>query len=693
MFIKNGGFRKHTHIISYVPPFIVEQPIGGTVSSNQSFQLKTLAKGSRPISYQWYRNNVLLNGKTENILSFLSCQPGDNGSYVCKVSNNNHEIYTNSVDLIVLFKPIIITDIVSLSSIPATTTSLSISATGSVPLTYTWYKNNILYNASSSNTLFINDTKKADEGVFYAVVSNLIGSVTSSSASLFVYDKLQIVTQPNNIVLNTGQNSTTNLSCTGTTPITAQWRKNGINYGSSVISNGHSFNLVFNNIQLSDEGNYDCVLTNIAGSIISNKSQVFTNKTLAFTLQPLSTSAYVGDTVTFTTNTSGTAPINYQWIKRYYGNIIGNVNNTYTIDDVQLSASGDYACVVSNIVGSITSEFVSLSVSSSYLLTENDDYITYDSNVYWKYITSSDIVIYTKHSIAAGFSHTLALGTDGTLSAWGENTYGQLGNNSTTDSKVPIKINLPPVSAIAAGDYHTLALGTDGTLSAWGYNNSGQLGNGSTADSHVPIKINLPPVAAIADGIYHTLALGTDGTLSAWGNNTYGQLGNNSTTNSSVPIKINLPPVAAIACGFYHTFAVGTDGGLSAWGYNARGQLGNNSTTDSSVPIKINLPPVAAIACGFYHTFAVGTDGGLSAWGYNNFGQLGNGSTTDSKVPIKISLPPVAAIAGGFYHTLAVGTDGGLSAWGYNITGQLGNNSTTDSHVPIKINLPLIKTQ
>lgn len=383
MFIKNGEFRKHTHIISYVPPFIIEQPIGGIFEVNEPFQLKTRAKGSRPISYQWYRNDFLLEGKTENVLSSLSAQPEDNGSYFCKVSNNTHAIYTNTVDIIVLFKPIILINPVSLSASPETTINFEVSVIGSAPLTYTWYKNEIFYSTSSSNTLFINDTKKTDEGIFYVVVSNLIGSVTSLSASLFVYDKLQIVTQPNNLTLNTGQTSAINLSCTGTVPITAQWRKNSIDYRTPIISNGHFFNLDFNNIQLSDEGSYDCVLTNIVGSITSNTSQVYINKAPVFTLQPLSASVHVGDTVTFTTNTSGTAPINYQWIKRDYGSIIGKINNTYAIEDTQLSAGGDYACIASNIVGSVTSEFVSLSVSSNYLLMENNDYILFDSYAYW----------------------------------------------------------------------------------------------------------------------------------------------------------------------------------------------------------------------------------------------------------------------------------------------------------------------
>ena len=39
MFIKNGSYKKHTHIISYVPPTIITQPVGGTRSTGSSFKL------------------------------------------------------------------------------------------------------------------------------------------------------------------------------------------------------------------------------------------------------------------------------------------------------------------------------------------------------------------------------------------------------------------------------------------------------------------------------------------------------------------------------------------------------------------------------------------------------------------------------------------------------------------------------
>src|SRR5262249_3805744 len=112
-------------------------------------------------------------------------------------------------------------------------------------------------------------------------------------------------------------------------------------------------------------------------------------------------------------------------------------------------------------------------------------------------------------AIAAGGYQTVVLKSDGTVWDWGSNSNGQLGNNSTVDSHVPVQVpGLSQVAAIAAGGNHTLALKVDGTVWAWGLNQFGQLGNNSTVDSHVPVQVSgLSGVTAIDGGDSHTVAL------------------------------------------------------------------------------------------------------------------------------------------------------------------------------------------
>ena len=315
-------------------------------------------------------------------------------------------------------------------------------------------------------------------------------------------------------------------------------------------------------------------------------------------------------------------------------------------------------------------------------------------SIYNRALSDSEIqAIY--NAGAAGTS----LDTAQTVRAWGYNQYGQLGNNSTTDSHLPVPVSgLTEVTAVASGLYHSMALKSDGSVWAWGYNLSGQLGNNSTTDSHVPVPVKLSDgtplsgVIAIASGDNHSLALKSDGSAWAWGNNPYGQLGNNSTTDSHVPVPISsLTGVAAIAAGGgTHSMALKSDGSVWSWGLNSRGELGNNSTANSSVPVAVPGlgagTGVTAIAAGSSHSMALKSDGSVWAWGYNQYGQLGNNSTTDSHVPVPVSgLAGVTAIACGPYHSLALKSDGSVWAWGYNLSGLLGNNSTTESHVPVPV--------
>ncbi len=82
-------------------------------------------------------------------------------------------------------------------------------------------------------------------------------------------------------------------------------------------------------------------------------------------------------------------------------------------------------------------------------------------------------------ALSAGSGHTCSLSNDGTIRCWGENEYGQLGNNTTKDSSLPLVVSgLSNGIGVAAGTSHTCAVSNDGTIHCWGYNWWGQLGNG-----------------------------------------------------------------------------------------------------------------------------------------------------------------------------------------------------------------------
>ena len=323
-------------------------------------------------------------------------------------------------------------------------------------------------------------------------------------------------------------------------------------------------------------------------------------------------------------------------------------------------------------------------------------------------------------AISAGVSDTLALKADGTVWAWGYNGNGELGNNSTTESHIPVQVLgaggsgvLSGVVAISAGVSDTLALKADGTVWAWGYNGNGELGNNSTTESHIPVQVlgaggsgALSGVVAIATGVQHTVALKSDGTVWEWGFNGNGELGNNSTSGSLTPVQVLgaggtgvLSGVVTISAGVSDTLALKADGTVWAWGHNDAGQLGNNSTIDSHIPVPVLgaggsgvLNGVVAIAAGDWYAVALKSDGTEWAWGYNAYGQLGINSTTWSNTPMQVLgaggsgvLSGIVAIAADNGESVALKSDGTVWAWGYNGFGQFGINSAgIEANTPVE---------
>ncbi|MGH7493184.1 MAG: T9SS type A sorting domain-containing protein [bacterium] len=305
-------------------------------------------------------------------------------------------------------------------------------------------------------------------------------------------------------------------------------------------------------------------------------------------------------------------------------------------------------------------------------------------------------------AIAGGGLFSLALKADGTVWAWGRNDKGQLGDNSTTDSSTPVQVkgaggtgNLTNVAAIHAGYAFSIAMKADGTVWAWGSNVYGQLGDNTTTDSSVPVQVkgsggtgNLTNVAELSGGAQHGLVIKGDGTVWAWGRNQKGQLGDNTTTNRSTPVQVSsFSNAVTVAGGIYHSVAFKSDGTIWTWGYNEFGQLGDNSTTDKTIPVlAAGLTGVIQIAAGGRHSLALRTDGSLRSWGFNYYFQLGDGTSTDRKKPIQvINLNDVKKIAGGDAHSLVLKSDGTLRSWGQNLYAALGDNTFNGRKIPVQV--------
>jgi len=258
--------------------------------------------------------------------------------------------------------------------------------------------------------------------------------------------------------------------------------------------------------------------------------------------------------------------------------------------------------------------------------------------------------------VRAGSVFALALTATGQVWAWGDGAAGDLGDGRTSNAFIPVHVPMPGgarIASISAGCIHSLALTAGGEVLAWGNNKYGQLGDDSTTASDVPVRVELPrsfKAVAVAAGCYDSLALGADGEIFAWGDNQDGQLGDGQPNMVNVlPVEIFVQvtgpavgKVVQIYGGCEHTLALTSNGTVLAWGDDVEGELGTSPAGSVSRPARVaGLAGrrVSSIAVGCFTSYARTASGQELAWGHADDGELGDGSFDDAFLPVTVHLP------------------------------------------------------
>jgi hypothetical protein len=431
VFTVNGGTAAVNTFSAYVngfqlqiynSPVITSQPASQTNVNGSTVQFSVGALGG-PLGYQWQTNggsgfvNVgnggVFSGANSNVLTITSAPGYSAVSYQVIVTNNVGSV--TSAPATLSLTPQISAQPASQSAITGVNASFSVVADGSAPLSYQWYCQGAPLAGANNSTLSLSSVETNNAGNYSVVVQNNYGSVTSTVATLTVYAPPGITTQPGKLEVTQGQNASFSVVTTGTAPLSYQWNFNG-----SAVSGANDATLTLSSVQAAQAGNYTVVVSNAWGSVTSAVATLTVDVPPGITTQPQSQTAVEGQVVSFSVVASGTGSLSYQWYLN--GSTRGNNKSTLTVHNVKTNDAGNYAVVVQNNYGSVTSAVVSLTLVLPPTIISQPQ----------------------SQTVAAGQSAVFSVGVSGTATAyqWNLNGSAVSGATNATLALTNVRTNL-----------------------------------------------------------------------------------------------------------------------------------------------------------------------------------------------------------------------------------------------------------
>lgn len=247
--------------------------------------------------------------------------------------------------------PIQITqDLTNFSVVYGHNTTLSIGASGNSPLVYQWY-----FSPSNNAGQAGAYAQIIDDFVYGAVVTNggygygnvpsvtFVGGGGSGASGYGIVSNGVLIAIT---VTNAGTGYTSLPNVVIDPP-------NGYLYRQTNNS------LTISNATQNDLGNYYVVISNTNLTTTSSTVNLTLLYPPTFTLNPVGFSADYGSSNTLFVNVSGTQPISYQWILNGTS-IPGATNDDYSIDFLDVTNTGAYYVVASNLYGTNFSYFANV---------------------------------------------------------------------------------------------------------------------------------------------------------------------------------------------------------------------------------------------------------------------------------------------------------------------------------------------
>ncbi len=397
---------------------VIDHPAGLRLEPGMSASFSVAAIGAGPLSFQWKKDHININGATSKNYTIRAVTTEDEGIYSCEVKNEFSNDITNGAKLIVSTPPE--PDIPPSAEIPDSPDSEDPEFTDLIdspvaePSTATEpvisekaveVPKDALDHPLSAEPALEKETdaeeivpeipgspcpadpdltdltgspaaepdtatapvisEKAVEAPQYAVIQTLSAEPTPAKETktdesvppeIPVLDPPVILRHPESRTLNPGDAINFSVEATGTPPLSFQWQKN-----EADINGETDQSFTMDSAREKDEGFFSCRVKNNAGSVMSDPAGLIVSDPVKIVSQPIAKTKQSGESVTFSVRVSGTGPFAYQW-KKDGMDIPYAILESITLNPLGKEDAGVYSCEISNEFSTVLSDDAALTI-------------------------------------------------------------------------------------------------------------------------------------------------------------------------------------------------------------------------------------------------------------------------------------------------------------------------------------------
>ncbi|XP_056612039.1 B-cell receptor CD22 [Triplophysa dalaica] len=340
------------------------------LKEGDELKLNCSVGGSNPTVHQfnWYLNDSLLHQQTSQLLFISEITPENKGSYHCKANNGIKTAQSNRLQIYVKYSPhqIKIDGGTSVKNGSKVTFICSADA-NPPPNSYSWKHTSTpeslpLSFSNTTGVLTIDTVTIQHAGTYTCAVTNDIGtSETSINVAVLYAPSKPMLTMKSegeygvvSIICTVESSPASNLIVTGPSDFKSMpENKNNISKSDNKVT-------IYLNVSESDAGVYKCTADNSEGTNHIEEELLYAPKNARVRSEG---EQITGHKLTLACNTQSKPPSSYEW-KKITNGPLGTEGKSQILHlhSLQTSDSGEYVCIVKNIVGKAESQPIDVKV-------------------------------------------------------------------------------------------------------------------------------------------------------------------------------------------------------------------------------------------------------------------------------------------------------------------------------------------